>query len=121
MAQRKKPRRGRDLPKIANPWLPRVIQIPPRSSLKIIEDRRLYHPARRVLPVRTRRRVARLEAARQTPLYRPAAHHVQFAHPKQVIICVRRNRRKEIMHALKKTGRGGQKKPKRNFWSEVKC
>lgn len=52
-----------------------------------------------------------------------------FHMPWQVIICVRRRRRSEVLHALKKTGRllkgrggGGFKwRVRRNKWSEVRC
>lgn len=120
MAKRLKSRRGRG-PKItANLWLPRVIQVPPRSSLKIYEDRRIYHPAR-ARPVRTKRRVASIRASRLTSLYSPPINKIEFTQPKQVLICVRRQRRREILHALGKAGQKGQRKPKRNFWSEVSC
>lgn len=51
------------------------------------------------------------------------SRRVGWQHPWQVMICVRRQRRKEVLHAMKKTGgRGGRmKKPRRNFWSEVRC
>jgi len=51
------------------------------------------------------------------------SRRVGFSHPWQVIVCVRRKRRREVLHALRKTGRGGskQRKPRRNFWSEVRC
>jgi len=48
---------------------------------------------------------------------------IGFQYPWQVMICVRRKRRKEVLHALKKTGGRGapHKKPRRNYWSEVRC
>ena len=47
---------------------------------------------------------------------------VGFQHPWQVMICIRRRRRREVMHALGHAGRAGhQRKHKRNYWSEVRC
>lgn len=51
------------------------------------------------------------------------SRRVGFQHPWQVMICIRRKQRKEVLHAFKKTGSGGgkQRRPRRNFWSEVRC
>lgn len=51
------------------------------------------------------------------------SRRVGFQHPWQVMICIRRKQRKEVMFAIGRAGRGGgfQKKPRRNFWSEVRC
>lgn len=46
---------------------------------------------------------------------------LQFTAPAETIICVRRSRRKEVLFAKRKTGRAGQKQPRRTPWSEVKC
>lgn len=50
-----------------------------------------------------------------------APHVVKFTAPKETLICVRRHRRKEVLHALKKTGKGGQKKPRRTPWRDYQC
>lgn len=45
-----------------------------------------------------------------------------FAAPQAVIQCVRRHRRREVLHALRKAGKRGKKGPyRRSMWSEVKC
>jgi len=51
------------------------------------------------------------------------SRRVGWQHPWQVMICVRRKRRKEVMFAIGKAGAGGgmQRPPRRNFWSEVRC
>lgn len=47
---------------------------------------------------------------------------VQFQSAKHVWICVKRKTRKEVMHALKKTGYGRKKRqPRRNMYSDVAC
>lgn len=51
------------------------------------------------------------------------SRRVGFQHPWQVMICVRRKQRREVIHALGHAGSGrkSQRAPKRNFWSEVHC
>lgn len=47
-----------------------------------------------------------------------------FHLPWQVVICVRRQRRREVLHALKRTGAGSarnQKPAVRNYYSNVRC
>jgi len=38
-----------------------------------------------------------------------------------VSICVRRSQRREVIHALRKAGRGGGKPPRRTWRSKIKC
>lgn len=44
-----------------------------------------------------------------------------FTAPSETLVCVRRARRKEVLFAKKKTGKSGQRKPRRNAWSSYKC
>lgn len=37
------------------------------------------------------------------------------------MVCVRRSQRREVLHALGKTGQGGQKSPKYNWQSKIHC
>lgn len=55
--------------------------------------------------------------------WRTVSKRVGFHAPWQVIICVRRKRRREVLHALNKTGagKGRQRRPVRNTFSEVRC
>lgn len=53
--------------------------------------------------------------------YENVSSRIGFANPWQVVICVRRKRRKEVMFATGRAGKGGQKSPKRNWYSEVRC
>lgn len=46
---------------------------------------------------------------------------VGFEEPASVITCVRRKQRKQVLHAKRKTGKSGQKRPRRNRNSEVRC
>lgn len=50
------------------------------------------------------------------PLLRPTVSNFQ-----KTIICARRKQRKEVLHALKKTGQTGQRRPRRNQYSNIKC
>lgn len=51
------------------------------------------------------------------------SRRVGFALPWQVVICVRRKRRREVLHAMGKTGKGQakQKPSVRNYYSNVRC
>lgn len=51
------------------------------------------------------------------------SRRVGFQHPWQVIICIRRQRRREVIFALGRGGKGGKRRRKvhRNFYSEVRC
>lgn len=48
-------------------------------------------------------------------------YQVAFKAPAETLVCVRRARRKQVLHALRKTGRGGQRRPRRSKWSSIKC
>lgn len=53
-------------------------------------------------------------------------YRVGFALPWQVVVCVRRKRRREVLHAFRIAGARGAmrrlfRKPRRNEWSEVRC
>jgi len=51
-------------------------------------------------------------------------YRIGFTLPWQVIICVRRKRRREVLHALRFTGKGAtrlMRKRKNKFYSEVRC
>lgn len=107
-----------------------AFKAPPRSGLKLspIEDRRQFYPG--VRPARTLRQVARItmkspakkassKRNRVPSLMRGPEVHA-FKIPETTIVCVRRSIRKEIMHALKKAGKG-VRKPKRNAMSSISC
>lgn len=114
-------------------------RITPRIVLEPIEDRRRHHPlgyyrpARQVsghpvrplvvggAPARSSSarpaRGARPNVVRRAPSISPT---VRFDVPKRTIICIRRKRRREVIMALGKGG-GRHRRPKRNYFSEVKC
>lgn len=98
----------------------------PRSSLLPIDDRRSFdfEPASRPARLFTGS-TAQITA---TPITKKTAraqqrvpYQIAFTAPKQTLVCIRRKRRKEVLHALNKTGRGGQKKPRRSPFSNTRC
>lgn len=148
MARNNSRKRGRDTSVIANATalplaLPRVksTSSPLSQLLRSIEDRRLFHPEGDFAPARSYDRsrhrltlvdkgVSRrstLKHRSSSRLLRDTRHLsgtkavVAFSEPDKVLICVRRSRRREVLHALKKTGKRGQRRPRRNFYSKISC
>lgn len=129
-----KKRIGRDVSIIASYSLPRSIVSRLSPSLIDIEDRRTFHPERDFRPARSfskanhrlvladkvsRTNADRFGRLRAFPSQTKAI--VAFDAPKKVLVCVRRQRRKEVLHALKKTGKVGQRRPRRNWLSSISC
>lgn len=52
---------------------------------------------------------------------RPPRAQFQFVNPDRVAVCVRRERRREVMFAKKLTRKGAGGAKRRNWWSDVKC
>lgn len=46
---------------------------------------------------------------------------LMFTAPRETLVCVRRSRRKEVLFAKNKTGKRGQRKPRRTPWSNYRC
>lgn len=88
-----------------------------------LEDRRTYHPLGFFRPARTTEGVPSGPLkVKSKPFRRSLPFGLQFGVPDKTIVCVRRKRRKEVLHALRKTGGGaGRRKPKRNWLSSVSC
>lgn len=118
----------RDNSTIANvPTLPFNTEV---IRLTDFEDRRQFHPdgvfqSPKVLFPPRSRVVAR---ARQGPKAQNPVRgglvrfpSLSFSVPNKVLICVRRKQRKEVLFAKRKAGRGGQKRPRRNWYSEISC
>jgi len=60
-----------------------------------------------------------VRSRRNLSLYSPSA--VAFKAPSRVLLCVRRQQRKEVMHAYSFAGKSGQRSPRRNQWSHIRC
>lgn len=105
-----------------------MTSLPPRLHFDLtpVEDRRQYHPLNVFRPARTvfGSKVGPLRVARPSAgaTRKRLPIGVRFDVPAQVAVCVRRKRRKEVLHALKRVGKGsGGGKRRRNFWSGVQC
>lgn len=46
---------------------------------------------------------------------------VAFSQPKRVLVCIRRSRRREVLHAKGVAGRRGLRPPRRNYFSSISC
>lgn len=99
------------------------------QNLTEFDDRRRYHPAGSNRPAmtfsgpdvsyRARGSVAsRSESFRYNP---PVPAFVGFRYPHRVLICVRRQRRREVFHALGLAGGSGYRKGRRGPFSDVRC
>lgn len=114
----------RDTPAISNQRLLLPLldftTIPPSDLLRSIEDRRTFYPERATRPASSYSRPRhRLESA---PGYNILPFGVRFEEPRKVLVCVRRKQRREVLFALKRTGRGaGKKRHKRSMYSDVRC
>lgn len=118
-----------------------VLSRPPPTPIQQT-DRRKYNPTRSVSPPGNRlasRIVSNVNQARSTYLrtrlltnsplkygrrkfgISTVKERLSFNLPKRLEMCLRRKVRSEVMHAKKKTGKGGQKRPVRNFWSRISC
>lgn len=100
------------------------------TPLMDIQDRRAFNPSSPyspnvktdTLPARVRRKPKVYQHSLKKRLAKNQVHLVQsFFAPENVLICVRRKTRKEVLHAFKKIGMKGQKKPRRNVYSDVHC
>ena len=105
--------------------LERVTRSP--SYLQKLEDRRTFHPEKNYRPLSHVRNAAKLIAVDRTysnnkrPIPSHTKARIAFADPKRIALCIRRQKRKEVLHALNKTGKIGQKKPQRNEYSSISC
>lgn len=99
-------------------------------SLLPVEDRRSFHPLASSRPVRVvsgvpvqpLRVASSAAASRRAGLYAPPglSPHLKFAVPSKTIICVRRQRRREVLFAKRQFGgKGGRRRL--NQWSDVRC
>lgn len=107
---------------VLRPSLDTLVRIDPisRTILREIEDRRAYHPDRYrpAIAVPTSSRHLTLSSN----LHGSLPWHVAFSEPRNVVVCVRRKSRREVLFALNRTGKGAQKKRRRrNSHSSTRC
>lgn len=116
--------------------LPRLNRLP-SVTLNTFEDRRTFHPEpyTRVafaLP----RSASQLVAGHHRnvnvnksshpgkasyPVALSVPSRIAFKVPERVALCVRRSRRKEVLFALGRTGKGSHSPKRRNKWSSIGC
>lgn len=136
----------RDRFQIASHRLPDVVYRSPARELdlRVFEDRRSFDPLSYVRPARginNRAASTVVEvsphvisdsvragnlpgAARSVGSQRARSFSrgvFRFAIPNKVAVCVRRKRRREVLHALKRTRKGAGARKRRNYWSDVSC
>nr|QJB20468.1 MAG: hypothetical protein [Microvirus sp.] len=98
----------------------------PSAPLTTVEDRRTFHPDGEQRNARSFRRSYHLLTQPQAPSVLAQRPHmpvgVAFDNPRDVLVCVRRKTRRQVIHALGKAGKGvARKAPRRNHYSDVKC
>lgn len=122
------------------PDVPRPLQLPtwvnpdstpdllPFEDLRRWEPGRIldYPPARRVdfkparIHVAPGRRVASPQGFSSfSPFSLPS--RVAFAAPERVLVCVRRQTRRQVLHALNVAGGRGFRRPRRSRYSSISC
>lgn len=95
--------------------------------LDLVEDHRLFSPEVTSLPKLFTGSTASIgvdvEPKKGTRRKNRVPYQIAFTAPRETIQCVRRQRRKEVLHAHKKTGKGKgrQRKPRWSRWSNIKC
>jgi len=120
--------------------LPALVRKPAMPALPLVEDRRRFNPEQRNQPAKTvsgrlapiilsdrprqpKTKLGKLAKA----LYGPEVHSqtkaaVTFAVPSSTIVCLRRQRRKEVLFAAQKTGSGSRAKKRNRSWlSKISC
>lgn len=149
MAKKGRSGRGqRDASDIANSMLLSPTVTPTIIKATPVADRRTYNPSGPLRPalsfgstvsritvkdryygghqkrIKDRARIAAKASQRGKAVkLRSQTKAVQaFLHPATVPLCVRRGIRREVLHALRKTGMAGStKKRRRNFYSNIRC
>lgn len=106
---------------------------PPLATPHPVEDRRVFHPERADRPAlaidgrparftlnNRPQKKSRLQARFRSVASQTKAA-VAFQAPRQVLVCVRRQRRKEVLFAKRQAGRRGLRKPRRTWLSSISC
>lgn len=123
---------------------------PTKSTLSLYEDRRLWHPLGKAnaFPISGLSKAPRIvdtfslpdetesdrfkrikmprpipwgKMARESIKYAPATNKWTWENPYEMVVCLKRKMRREVINALGLAGKTGFKKPKYNQFSHVKC
>lgn len=104
----------------------------PNTYLRSIEDRRTWTPSSTRPAASFNNSQHRLivgdpnvntvsKRSKTPSLFESLPTKIGFERPAGVLVCVRRSIRKQVLHALKKTGVSGQKTPRFNAFSQISC
>lgn len=96
----------------------------PDESTRPPSANRPFQIVSRLVQVKNIPRQVHGRVNRYNPFYQARSHLRQrlgFSLPRRIEACIRRQARKEVLHAKRKTGKAGQRKPSRNFWSAISC
>jgi len=94
-----------------------------RRAVRAVDDRRRFDP-NIVRPAYSLGRDARRLVAKTFPVGKRddrLSARVGFAVPERVAVCVRRQQRREVIHATRKNGSGGSRRRRRNYWTDIDC
>lgn len=102
---------------------------PSYDPLSEIEDRRTYHPLGSDRPALYSVAPLQVKDRQPSPRQRQAGFRpnsqtkgvIAFAQPDQVVLCVRRKERREVLFAKKKTRRGPGGPRRRNWTTFISC
>lgn len=102
-------------------------RLPPLNDLRSLEDRRTWHPGiyRPPLVVGSKRRVLvgrTVRGARSSPSF--LSSKLRFEAPRRVLVCIRRQRRREVLFASQRAGKSGLgrfKRRRRSEFSDISC
>lgn len=109
-----------------------ALSIATDSVLSSLPDGRLWSPASGPLdypPPRTlsgsvaRRDVPKREPRPLSPFVVPESvpYRIGFVRPSEVVVCVRRRVRRQVLHALKRTGKGARSPRRQSRFSSTVC
>lgn len=113
--------------------LPRSMEQFDLFPLTEVEDRRTWNPEGQFAPARSlssprhrltvKNRPSKYQHSlkKSFPNYSQTKGLVSFKAPENVMVCVRRKIRKEVIFAKRKAGKVGQKRPRRSFYSSIHC
>lgn len=120
---------GREVFNIASRRLP----LTRKSVMRQYEDRREFHPdgrhqsPRSINKFHTEFQVRRAPRARVEPVdftqnsFQAVPWNISFVKPREVLTCVRRKIRREVLHAFRVAGKRGLSGPRYNEFSKVSC
>lgn len=98
--------------------------VSPKTNLKPLQDRRTWHPDKHRSLLSTDGAKHKLKVSQSPRQLRPQVslpHRIAFQAPKKLLLCIRRSRRRAVLFAFNKTGKGARSRKHRNQWSDIRC